>query len=118
MDHSSKKAFIGDNFLLMRRNKLYEKVSRKDLVLIEGACDYVKVWTTNGTSYLLRQTMKGMEEMLKNRSFYRIHRSYIINLEAIQAVDFVSGEVTVLDRTIPINRKSRLELGQMMLKVE
>jgi DNA-binding LytR/AlgR family response regulator len=118
VDHSSKKAFIGDNFLLMRRNKLYEKVSRKDLVLIEGASDYVKVWTTNGTSYLLRQTMKGMEEMLKNRSFYRIHRSYIINLEAIQAVDFVSGEVTVLDRTIPINRKSRLELGQMMLKVE
>lgn len=117
-DHSSKKEFIGGNFLLMRRNKLYEKVSRQDIVLVEGASDYVKVWTTNGTSYLLRQTMRGMEEMLSNGDFYRVHRSYIINLKAIQTVDFVSGEVVILDRTIPMNRKSRSELKQIMHRVE
>lgn len=118
LDHSLKKEFTGANFLLMRRNKLYEKVRRQDIVLVEGASDYVKAWTTNETSYLLRQTMKGMEEILKNEPFYRVHRSYIINLEAIQAVDFGNGAVMILDRIIPMNRKSRLELGQIMPKIE
>ncbi len=117
-DYSLKQEFIRENFLFIRRNKLYEKVSRQDMVLVEGASDYVKLWTRNGRSYLLRQTMKGMEEMLKNWSFYRIHRSYIINLKAIQAIDFVSGEVMILDRTIPMNRNSRSELGKMMPKIE
>lgn len=112
------KEFIQDDFLFIRRNKVYEKVGRQDIVLIEGANDYVKLWTQDGQSYLLRQTMKGMEEVLKKWSFHRVHRSYIIKMEAIQAINFVSGEVTILDRTIPMNRKSRLELEQIMNKIE
>jgi len=118
LDYSLKKEFIRENYLFVRRNKVYEKVSLQDIILIEGASDYVKLWTKDGKFYLLRQTMKGMEEMLKNWSFQRVHRSHIINLKAIQAIDFVNGEVMVLDRTIPINRKSRLELEHVMLRVE
>lgn len=110
--------FIQNDFLFIRRNKVYEKVGRQDIVLIEGASDYVKLWTQDGRSYLLRQTMKGMEEMLKKWSFHRVHRSYIINLKAIQTIDFVSGEAVVLGRTVPITRKSRLELEQIMHKIE
>lgn len=116
--NSLKEEFIRGDFLFIRRNKLYEKVSQEDISLVEAAGDYVKLWTKNGGSYLLRKTMKEMFEMLKERSFHRVHRSYIINLKAIQAIDFVNSEVRILDRIIPMNRKSRLDLEQMALKVE
>jgi DNA-binding LytR/AlgR family response regulator len=117
-DASERKELLKEDFFFVRRNKLHEKVNWRDIALIEGASDYVKLWTKDSRSYLLRQTMKRMEEMLGKRSFYRVHRSYIVNLEAIEAIDFKGGEIRVLNREVPINRKSRQELEQMALKVE
>jgi len=53
---------------------------------LEGADDYVKIYTDNGT-YLKKKTMQHFEQSLQQQNFLRIHRSYIINTQLITRID-------------------------------
>jgi two-component system LytT family response regulator len=53
---------------------------------LESADDYVMVHSEMG-SHLKEKTMKYFEEHLPSKNFVRIHRSYIINLSQISAIE-------------------------------
>lgn len=56
-----------------------------DIDWIEAAEKYVRLHVRN-KSYLLRQSMKSLEQHLDPQLFLRIHRSAIVNLERIKEV--------------------------------
>jgi two-component system LytT family response regulator len=53
---------------------------------VEGAGDYVELHVGDDT-HLHRETMAGIEERLAPHGFQRIHRSTIINLDRVRALD-------------------------------
>jgi two-component system LytT family response regulator len=53
---------------------------------VEGAGDYVELHLDDQT-LLHRETMTGMEEQLAPHGFQRIHRSTIVNLDRVRALD-------------------------------
>jgi two-component system LytT family response regulator len=53
---------------------------------VEGAGDYVELHVGDDT-HLHRDTMAGIEERLARHGFQRIHRSTIVNLDRVQALD-------------------------------
>ena len=110
--------FIQNNYLFIRRNKVYEKVSQQDIVLVEGANDYVNLLANDGRKFLVRKTMKAMEDLLADWTFYRVHRSYIVNLKSIDSIDFLNNELVVLDRVVPISRHKKLELERVVRKLD
>jgi len=58
--------------------------------------NYVRI-STGAESHLLRETMSGMEERLDPRTFMRVHRSAIVNLQYVKEVRTESqGEFSVL----------------------
>lgn len=69
------------------------KINYQDIKYIEGMKDYLKIHTTNGT-VVTHFTMKAMEEQLPSSKFLRVHKSYIIALNAIKAID---GSIIQLD---------------------
>jgi DNA-binding LytR/AlgR family response regulator len=63
------------------------KVILKDVILIEGYKDYVKIHMVNRDTPLLSLTnLKNLEDLLPIRKFMRIHRSYIISWDHIQSI--------------------------------
>jgi two-component system LytT family response regulator len=58
-------------------------VKPADITWVEADGDYVSIHT-NGKKHLVRETMKQMEERLAAQGFQRIHRSSLVNLEAIR----------------------------------
>ena len=52
---------------------------------IEAAGDYMVIATANN-SYVLRETMKDLERRLDPRTFQRVHRSTIVNLDQVRQV--------------------------------
>ena len=63
------------------------KVSIPDILYVEAMSEYLKVHLRNGAKPIITLlSMKIMEERLP-ASFMRIHRSYIVNLDAIQEVN-------------------------------
>jgi len=69
------------------------KVNYADIRYIEGMKDYLKIHTTSGT-IVTHHTMKAMEEQLPANRFMRVHKSYIIALNAIKSID---GSIIHLD---------------------
>ncbi|MBV5343582.1 LytTR family transcriptional regulator DNA-binding domain-containing protein, partial [bacterium] len=57
-----------------------------DIVYIQSDGDYVQIFTSNG-KYLKEQTMKSLEESLPTSLFARVHRTCIVNIQAIARVE-------------------------------
>ncbi|MBP7274394.1 MAG: LytTR family transcriptional regulator DNA-binding domain-containing protein, partial [Saprospiraceae bacterium] len=57
--------------------------------------DYVQVITEKG-KYLKEQTMKYFEENLLPTKFIRVHRSYIVNVEAISRIELYEKQTQLV----------------------
>jgi DNA-binding LytR/AlgR family response regulator len=78
------------------------KVNYADIKFIEGMKDYLKIHTSTGM-IVTHYTMKAMEEQLPSDKFMRVHKSYIIALNAIKAIE---GNIIFLDK-----EKAEVPLG-------
>ena len=58
----------------------------QEIIYIQADGDYVQLITKEG-KYLKEQTMKFFEMNLPRKSFVRIHRSYIVNIEHIARIE-------------------------------
>lgn len=76
-----------------------------DITFIEAMDNYVKVFRRGLPMVLSQITMKDMESILPTDRFNRVHRSYIVSLNAIDK--FSNRKIYLLnsDRTVPVGRK-------------
>ncbi|MEO0733008.1 MAG: LytTR family DNA-binding domain-containing protein [Bacteroidota bacterium] len=75
----------GPDFFFVKADKKLVRVNLKDIVYIEGLKDYVIIRMPDDRVITL-QTMKSLDERLPDANFQRIHRSYIVNLDRIEAL--------------------------------
>lgn len=98
----------GPNFFYVKADKKLVRVNYEDIVYIEGLKDYVIIRLPNDRVITL-QTMKSLEEKLPQSSFIRIHRSYIVNYNRIEALD--GNSVEVMERgklqNLPVGKSYR-----------
>jgi len=99
------------DFFFVKADKKLIKVDFDDIIYIEGLKDYVIIRQEAGRVITL-QTMKSLEIKLPESTFKRVHRSYIVNINKINAVVGNMLEVTEKGQTkhIPIGKNYREEL--------
>ena len=87
------------------------KVNYEDIVYIEGLKDYVIIRMENSRVITL-QTMKSLESKLPEGRFKRIHRSYIVGVNQINAIVGNMVEITEKGQTkhLPIGKNYREDL--------
>lgn len=98
------KALEGEEHLdhiFVKADKKLIKIKYEDILYIEGLKDYVIIKMPTGRVITL-QTMKSLEERLPSDNFMRIHRSYIVNLKKIDALN--GGQVEVNKQQLPIGK--------------
>lgn len=104
-------------FLMLGRHFKFLKVN--SILTVTAAGDYSEVLTADGTKGLTLKSMKEWEARLPPQHFVRIHRSTIINMEAIDRVEewfnysfqvFLKGgkEPYVISRRYATRLKDRL----------
>lgn len=86
--------------LYIKTDSKIVKVNLKDLLYVEALADYVMVYTATGHRYVVHSTMKGIEKKLLSDEFARVHRSYIVNMEKIDAIEDLS--IIINKKFIPI----------------
>lgn len=93
------------NTLTLRVEYKNVVVDTDDITFIEAMDNYVKVFRKNLPMVLSQITMKEMESLLPSDRFIRVHRSYIVNLDAIDK--FSNRRIFILDtdNPIPVGRK-------------
>ena len=73
-----------------------------DILYIEGLKDYVKIrLAAPQKSVNCLMNMKALEDYLPKQDFMRVHRSYIVNLKRVEAIDRL--RVVIGDTFIPIS---------------
>jgi DNA-binding LytR/AlgR family response regulator len=79
-------------------------VSIDKIVYIESNDNYVKLYLTDGTTILSKMPLRSVAKKLPVDEFLRIHRSYIVALNAIES--FTRTEITLTNsgKTIPIGK--------------
>lgn len=99
---------VGNDFFFVKSDKKLMKVFYRDILYIEGLKDYVIIRTETGRVITL-QTMKSLEKKLPSSMFMRIHRSYIMNLQKIRAIEGNMVELIEKGQTkhIPIGKNYR-----------
>jgi two-component system LytT family response regulator len=105
---------ILDRLLVKSEGRIFF-LSTPEIDFVEAAGNYMKLHVAEET-YLMRETMSGMEGRLPEERFVRIHRSTIVNLERIKELQpAFNGEFSVIlkgGQELKLSRKYRRELEE------
>ncbi|WP_144603431.1 LytR/AlgR family response regulator transcription factor [Algoriphagus algorifonticola] len=93
--------FVLKDSLFVRHNGMLVKIQFQDIIYFEADANYTKVFTKD-KKFVIRAILKELERKLDTHFFARIHKSFLINLTAIDAID--STEVHIAGKKIPLSR--------------
>ena len=102
---------IIDHCFIKCGNKL-EKIFFDDILYAEGMQNYVTIHTKKG-KYMTLLSLKNLEENLDDRLFIRVHKSYIISINKIEAIE--SNEIFIQSHKVPISRNYREQVMQQVV---
>ena len=75
-------------FFFVKSDYKQIKINFSEILYIEGLKDYVKIYLKdNAKPILTLMSLKKLEEELPSENFMRIHRSFIIGLDKIEAIE-------------------------------
>jgi len=104
---SNKKDVILKDSVFIKKNHLFHKVKFLDIVYLKAEHVYVEIYTNSNKKHLSRGSLSGFSEKLPEQ-FFRTHRGYIVNLNYLDAINYL---YVVLDgNEIPIGKNYREEL--------
>jgi|SRR5579863_658256 len=90
----------------------YELVHLNDILVCESSSNYTNVRLTNGKTILVSKTLKEIEELLNMAPFFRVHHSWLVNLQ--YAIRYIKGDGGYLvlnnEMTVPVSRNKREDL--------
>ena len=91
--------------LYLKQGSRLVHINERDILYVEALADYVTVHCDSGEKFTILSTMKSIEHKLSSEDFVRIHRSYIIRLEKIKAIE--DDTVSVGPIILPISRSQK-----------
>lgn len=83
-----------------------------DIIYCQSDSNYTTVIRHDGSSTIVSKTLKSISEILKDDSFFRIHQSYLINLQYVSKyIKGQGGEVVMVNgKHLPVARSKKDEL--------
>lgn len=74
------------NVVFVKSNSRMVKIRMNDIYFVEALKDYVIIHTATAR-YTVLSTMKNIEQKLPSKDFIRVHRSFIVLVDKIVAID-------------------------------
>jgi two-component system LytT family response regulator len=101
------------NRIVVKKGSDIRIIPVEEVYYIEAYDDYVKIFLKD-SYYLKKKTMNYYEQVLDETSFFRVHRSFIINLNQLTKIEALekNNYVAILknDKRVPISRNSYTRL--------
>lgn len=95
------------DYIFVRSNSVLSKVKINDIIYVQASGDYVNIYTKQ-KRYTVHITLKGIEGKLPQDKFYRLHRSYLV---ALDQVDAVEEDTAYLEKhPVPIGEQFKKDL--------
>ncbi len=98
---------ILENALFIKQKQAFIKVMKADILYIESKGNYVQIFT-HTDDYLIRQPLNDIHQILPIY-FYRVHRSFMVNLNCIKQIRYEELLLTN-NISIPLSRSIYADL--------
>ena len=108
----SKSVSVNKDFIFVKVDKKKIKIRLDDIYYLESVKDYVKV-VTKKKRYLVYKTLTSFTNELDQTKFMRVHRSYTVSLDKVEAIDGFYLEI--LEKKVPFSRRYHDELKSKLL---
>lgn len=89
------------DFTFVKVDTKLVRVDFKDVQYVEALGDYVHI-VTNHSKLIVYSTMRAIEEKFPPTLFVRVHRSFIVNIRCIQALE--DNSLLIKDKHIPVGQ--------------
>lgn len=107
VEKESQVAEASDHSIVVKSSHQHIKIVLDDILYIKGLHKYVKI-VTSKKQWTTLIAISAIEQELASKSFYRCHRSFIVNLSKIESID---GNLATIDtHKIPISKLNKQEL--------
>ena len=109
----NKEAAGARDIMFVKSNSRLVKLKTSDIYFIEALKDYVVINTLN-TRYTVHSTMKDIEAKLPEADFIRVHRSFIVRLDKIVAIEQPNLILENDKKVIPIGGSYKDDLAKRL----
>ncbi|MBF9222945.1 LytR/AlgR family response regulator transcription factor [Hymenobacter ruricola] len=100
-------------FTFVKVDSKLVRVTFEEVRYVEALGDYVHI-ITGSSKLIVYSTMKAVEEKFPSRRFVRVHRSFIVNVNHIQALE--DNSLVVENKHIPVGQTYLREVMQRLNK--
>lgn len=110
LEQANSNASSEEYFFIKSGTKMH-KINIKDIQFIEAMSEYVQIHTSTN-KFMTLNSMSKILESLPGKNFVRVHRSYIVNIEKIDAVN--GNTVEMMDKKIPISKSNKEDFTNIL----
>ena len=104
------------DIIFVKSNSRLVKVRTKDIYFIEALKDYVVINTLK-SRYTIHSTMKDIERKLSPNEFVRVHRSFIVRIDKIAAIESPNLLLEDDKKAIPVGGSYKDDLAKKINQV-
>jgi len=91
-------------------------ISPNDIIYCKSDGNYTTIHFKDGKKELLSKKIKDIEDLFHHNSFFRVHNSYLVNINYIAEYIKNDGQYLVLENgvSIPVSRSKKTALFQLL----
>lgn len=97
-----------NEYVFIRDSGTLKRIGLDEILYLEAMGDYVKLHTSQ-KFHAVHSTLKAIEERLQDTKFMRVHRSYIVALDKIDAIQ--DGAIIISKSAVPVADAYRAALN-------
>lgn len=100
------KDFLFNGYFFVKNRNHLEKVAVANILYLQADGHYCQVHTAL-KKFLIHQSLTELGKRLPPEQFLATHRSYLVNVNQVSAVDLLDGLLTVGPKTVPVSKRNR-----------
>ena len=105
---TTKQKLVSDKLLIKNRGGI-NFIHSKEIVVVAAEGNYATIHLIDGEQLFVAKTLKYYNDILsENMAFFRVHQSYLININFINRIDD-NSKITIsnYNETVPIARRRK-----------
>ena len=99
-------------------NEGLEFISIENIIRCESDVNYTRIYLLNEKPLFVSKTLSNIEEKIDSKSFIRIHKSHLVNLNYLRKFVKSDGGYVVMDdgTQVPVSRRKKEDLTQILTR--
>jgi len=102
----------GNDWFFIKEEQQFTKIRKTDILFVESLKDYVFIHTAE-KRHMALLSLKQVEESLQGGHFMRVHRSYLVALDKVEAME--GNILRIGPHHIPMSKATREEVYQRLV---